>query len=107
MYKTKTISIVSILFYAVLFLNQYVTTVNKPDYILHLVVNFFMWITVRENFRFNNKLDVILSWISFLAKFLAIVVQILFLSFGLNKMVYYCVMIFFVMITFFIEVRLY
>ena len=107
MHKTKNIGFLSILFYAVLVFNQYVTIKFGPDCIAHAGVVIVLWLSYRERCRFKEKKFWITSSLVFALKFIAIVFQICFLSYELESVLYYTVVVICIFLTLVAEIALY
>lgn len=107
MYKTNNIGLLSVLFYVVLFFNQYVTIEFGADYIAHAGVVIILWLSYRERCRFKEKkIWIISSWI-FSLKFIGIVSQICFLFYELESVLYYSVMAICIFLTLVAEIAVY
>lgn len=106
MYKTKNIGLLSVLFYVVLFFNQYVTIKFGSDYIVHAGVVIILWLSYRERCRFKEKKLWIISSLVFVLKFIAIVFQICFLSYELESVLYFIVMAICIFLTLVVEIAL-
>ena len=97
---------INVVFYGILLFNWYVTANYGADYLVHAGVVIFLWLSYMEKESFEKIKYWIISDCIFITKFFMIIIQILFLSYGLQDIYYYVLFAFCCIATFITEMFL-